>query len=281
MDDTNKLESTKQDIENKIESAIAVTDRNSSMSYETLNSEIDEGKTYSQVFTFLFLIIALLSVVTTMNRFVKKQRIQIGTLKALGIKSRKIKMHYISYGFIISLFASVLGLILGNFVLGRFFMNMEMEYFAIPDYSTILVPVVYILAIMVVLVVTLVTYLSCRSILKESAVEALRIEIPKVKKTKFDVTTKGIFKKASISTKWNLRDIARNKGRSLMAIVGVIGCTMLIVCAFGMLDTMNSYFNWEFDVINDFEYKLSLDSNCTQEQFENLKENMEMQQVLH
>lgn len=55
-----------------------------------------------------------------------------------------------------------------------------------------------------------------------------------------------------------------------MAIVGVIGCTMLLVCAFSLLDTMNSYLEWEFDVINDFKYKLSLDANHTEEQLENL-----------
>ena len=149
---------------------------------------------------------------------------------------------------------------------------MEMSYFEVPVYNTVLITVVYILAIAVVALITLVTYLSCRSILKESAVEALRLEIPKVKNTKFDLTTKGIFKKASISTRWNLRDVGRNKGRSLMAIVGITGCTMLMLCAFGMMDTMKSYLSWEFDKISNFEYKLSLSNNYTDEQFTNITE---------
>ena len=269
-DDTSKLDETKREIENKITSAIAVTDRDTNSSYVTLNSEIEEGNTYSSVFTLLFLFIAMLSVITTMNRFVKKERTQIGTLKALGIKRRKITRLYVNYGFIISLVASALGLLVGNFTIGKFFMNMEMEYFEIPVYNTVLLPIVYELAIGVILIVTLVTYLSCRKILKESAVEALRTEIPKVKTKNLGITSKGIFKKASVSTKWNIRDIGRNKGRSIMAIVGVIGCTMLLVCAFGLLDTMNSYLKWEFDVINDFKYKLSLDANHTEEQLENL-----------
>lgn len=109
--------------------------------------------------------------------------------------------------------------------------------------------------------------------MKESAVDALRLEIPKVKNTKFDLTTKGIFKKASISTRWNLRDVGRNKGRSLMAIVGITGCTMLMLCAFGMMDTMKSYLSWEFDKISNFEYKLSLSNNYTNEQFKSIYEN--------
>lgn len=270
VDDTDKIDETKRNIENNIKSAIAVTDRNASSSYQSYNSEIEEGETYSKVFTFLFLFIAILSVVTTMNRFVKKQRTQIGTLKALGFKNRKIIKHYVSYGFYVSLLASILGLILGKYVLGAFFLNMEAQYFEIPVYNTILISSVYILALIVVVLITIVTYLSCRGILKESAVDALRTEIPKVKNTKFDLTTKGIFKRSSISTRWNLRDIGRNKSRSIMAVVGIIGCTMLLVCAFGMLDTMNSYLDWEFNKISNFEYKLSLSNNYTNEQLEKL-----------
>ena len=269
---TEKMQETKANLENNIKSAIAVTDRESSVSYKGYNSEIEEGTTYSGVFTFLFLFIAVLSVTTTMNRFVKKQRTQIGTLKALGFKNRKIINHYVGYGFIISLVASVVGLLVGKYGLGTFFLNMEMSYFEVPVYNTVLIPVVYILAIAVVALITLVTYLSCRSILKESAVEALRLEVPKVKSTKFDLTTKGIFKKASISTRWNLRDVWRNKGRSLMAIVGITGCTMLMLCAFGMMDTMKSYLSWEFDKISNFEYKLSLSNNYTDDQFTNITE---------
>lgn len=270
IDDTSKLDETKSNIENNIKSALAVTDRNSSSSYEAYNSEIEEGNTYSSVFTLLFLFIAILSVITTMNRFVKKQRTQIGTLKALGFKNSKIIKHYVSYGFYISLIASVLGIVIGTLTLGNFFLNMEMEYFEMPEYSTVIHQVVYILAVIVVLLVTFVTYLSCRKVLKEPAAEALRLEIPKVKKSKFNLTTKGVFKKASLSTRWNLRDIARNKGRSSMAIVGIIGCTMLMVCAFGMLDTMNSYLDWQFEKISDFKYKLSLEGNYTDEELDNL-----------
>lgn len=272
VDNTDKTQETKADLENKIKSAVAVTDRESSISYKGYNSEIEEGTTYSGVFTFLFLFIAVLSVTTTMNRFVKKQRTQIGTLKALGFKNRKIINHYVGYGFIISLIASLAGLFVGKYALGTFFLNMEMSYFEVPVYNTVLIPVVYVLATAVVALITLVTYLSCRSILKESAVEALRLEIPKVKNTKFDLTTKGIFKRTSISTRWNLRDVGRNKGRSLMAIVGITGCTMLMLCAFGMMDTMKSYLSWEFDKISNFEYKLSLSNNYTDEQFTNITE---------
>lgn len=270
IDDTNKLEETKADIENNIKSALAVTDREDSPSYKSYQSEIEEGDTYSGVFTALFLIIAILSVVTTMNRFVKKQRTQIGTLKALGFKKRKIVIHYINYGFFVSLVAAISGALAGAYSIGTYFLGSEMDFYEVPEYSIIITPKTYLLAAGVVVLITLITYLSCRTILKEPASEALRVQMPKVKKAKFNITSKGPLKNASVSTKWNLRDIARNKARSITAIVGVIGCTMLLVCAFGMLDSMNNYLDWEFNKICNFDYKITLKEDCTQEQLYNL-----------
>lgn len=272
INDVSKLNETKSDLENEIKNAIAVTDRESSVSYNGYNSEIEEGATYSSVFTFLFLFIALLSVITTMNRFVTKQRTQIGTLKALGVKNKKIVKHYVSFGFYISLLASILGVVAGNFVLGNFFLNMEMSYFEVPVYSTAIIPIVYILAIATIILVTLVTYLSCRKVLNEPAVDTLKTEIPKIKNSKFDITKIKLLRNTSISTRWNLRDMFRNKGRSIMAIVGIVGCTMLLVCAFGLLDTMNSYLDWEFDKICNFEYKLVISNDCSEEQLATLKD---------
>lgn len=272
VDNTENLAETKADIENTIEEAKAVTDRTSSVSYESYKSETEEGETYSGVFTFLFLFIAILSVVTTMNRFVKKEKVQIGTLKALGIKKRKIIIHYLNYGFYISAIASILGLIVGKYTLGEYFLNMEMVYYEVPTYNTVTIPVVYELAVGVVILITFVTYLTCRKILKKPASEALRVEMPKVKKAKFSLSTKGIFKNTSLSTRWNLRDIARNKSRTITAVVGIMGCTMLTVAAFGMWDTMKSYLDWNFGTINNFDYKLSLVSNYTDDQYESLTE---------
>ena len=270
IDDTGKLDETKADIENNVSSALAVTDREDSPSYKSYQSEIEEGDTYSGVFTALFLIIAILSVVTTMNRFVKKQRTQIGTLKALGFKKRKIVTHYINYGFFVSLLAAILGIFAGAYSIGVFFLGSEMAYYEMPEYKIIIDAKTYLLAAGVVALITLITYLSCRAILKEPASEALRVQMPKVKKAKFNLTSKGILKNASVSTKWNLRDIVRNKARSITAIVGVVGCTMLLICAFGMLDTMNGYLDWEFNKICNFDYKITLKDDYTSEQLNNL-----------
>jgi putative ABC transport system permease protein len=270
VDDETKINQTINDIKKEIEGIITITKREDNLSYSGYLREAEEGETYAGIFSGLFVFIAILSVVTTMNRFVKKERTQIGTLKALGIKKEKITRMYVNYGFFISILASVLGIILGNLIIGKLFLKMEMDYYEIPYYNITTIPLVYYVTIAIIVVITLVTYLSCRKILKEPVASALRVERPKIKVKENSFTTKKFFNKMSLSTKWNIRDIARSKSRSLMALVGIAGCTMLVVIAFGMMDSMKAYMDWEFDVINNFKYKLSLAQNYTEEQYNNL-----------
>ena len=268
IDNKEKFNEVKNSIEEKIEN-VAVINIEDTASYKQYQGEIEEGETYIGVFSGLFLFIALLSVVTTMNRVVKKQRLQIGTLKALGFKQRKIVLHYISYSFWISIVAALLGLVAGRYFIGSVFIGLEMSFFEIPNGMPIIKNDSYVVAALVVLCVSFVTYLSTRKILKEKTADTLRNEIPSVKSKSLNITTTGIFKKMSFNTKWNIRDMFRNKARTITGIVGITACAMLIVCSLGMLDSMNYFIDLQFNRIFNFEYKLSLKSDISTE---NLKE---------
>ena len=269
VNDKTKLNTLKDTIENEIKGS-SIINIEDTASYATFQGEIDEGKTYIGVFSGLFIFIAILSVITTMTRVVKKQRTQIGTLKALGFKNRKITMHYISYGFYIALLGAFLGLILGYLTIGNIFISMEMSFFELPNGKPVMNNSSYVVALIVVFVVTFVTYLSTRKVLKEIPAETLRQQLPKVNASSIDITTKGIFKKMSFSTIWNIRDMLRNKVRTLTGIVGIIGCTMLIVCAFGMLNSMNHFIDLQFSTLYNFDYKLSLKENISNDEYNNL-----------
>ena len=271
VDKKKNNDSVKNAIEDQVENAKAIIKIEDSSSYSTYQGEIDEGKAYVGIFSGLFIIIALLSVVTTMTRVVKKQRMQIGTLKALGFKNRKILLHYISYGFYISLIASIFGLLAGRYLMGNFFMNLEMTFFEMPNGVAILNSQNYICALLVIVLVSIVTMLTCYKELKENPAETLRVKMPKVKKNSLNLTTKGIFKNLSFSSKWNLRDIVRNKARTLTGLVGIVGCCMLIVCAFGMLNSLNRFVEMQFDELFNFDYKLTLKENITKEELEQIE----------
>lgn len=261
MVDVNKkknVKSVKEDIEDNVSNAKAIVKIEDTLSYQRYQGEIDEGASYVGIFSGLFLFIAMLSVITTMTRVVKKQKLQIGTMKALGIKNSKIVMHYVGYGFFVSLAAAIVGIILGKYFIGTFFLNMEMDYFEVPNGVPVVKPLSYLVALLVVMVVSFITYLTCHKELSKKPAEALRNEVPNVKVSSLNLSTKGMFKKLNFSSKWNLRDILRNKFRTLTAVVGIVGCCMLIVCAFGMLNSMNHFIKLQFDDLYNFNYKLSL-----------------------
>lgn len=264
MVDVNKkknVTSVKEDIEDKVSNAKAIVKIEDTLSYQRYQGEIDEGASYVGIFSGLFLFIAMLSVITTMTRVVKKQKLQIGTMKALGIKNSKIVMHYVGYGFFVSLTAAIFGIILGKYFIGTFFLNMEMDYFEVPNGVPVVKPLSYLVALLVVMVVSFITYLTCRKELFKKPAEALRNEVPNVKVSSLNLSTKGIFKKLNFSSKWNYRDILRNKFRTVTAVVGIVGCCMLIVCAFGMLNSMNHFIKLQFEDLYNFNYKLSLKEN--------------------
>lgn len=267
VDSKKNVESVKKKIQDDFD-FISVFDRSDTFSYAGYQSEVEEGQTYAPVFTGIFLMIAMLSVMSTMNRFVRQQRVQIGTLKAIGFTNRKIYMHYIGFGFMTSLIASVLGVLIGYYTIGTMFINMELSYFEVPNMHTVLLPVVWQVLMGVVAGISLVTYLSSRKILKESASQALRLDAPKIKVGNLDWSLK--FQKCKLSTRWNLRDISRNKGRTVAACVGIVGCTMLLVCSFGLWDTIESYMDWEYKTINAYAYKVSLNTDYTDAQYDHL-----------
>ena len=269
INDKDKLDEVKNNIEEKIENVVLMNIEDTA-SYSQYQGEIEEGETYIGVFSGLFLFIALLSVVTTMTRVVQKQKVQIGTLKALGFKKNKIILHYMSYGFWISLIASIFGLLAGRYFIGNVFIGLEMSFFEIPNGAPIIRGDSYIVAILVTLCVSFVTYLTTRKILREKTADTLRNEIPKVKSNSLNITTVGIFKKMSFNTKWNIRDMFRNKARTITGIVGVTACAMLIVCSLGMLNSMNYFIDLQFNRIFNFDYKLSLKSNINNDELKDL-----------
>lgn len=273
MVDVNKksnVDKVKNEIDDKIDNSLATLKIEDSASYQMYQGEIDEGKAYVGIFSFLFLFIALLSVITTMTRVVKNQKLQIGTLKALGFSKLKITKHYISYGFYISILGAILGILLGRYFLGSTFLGIEMSFFEMPNGKVFINNSTYLVALLTVLVVSLITFITCYKELKKRPADSLRISLPKVNNKSLNITTKGIFKKLGFASKWNLRDILRNKFRTVTGVFGIVGCCTLIVCALGMLNSMNYFIKLQFDDLYNFNYKLSLKDDISNERLNEL-----------
>ncbi len=249
-----------------------VLSKDETVSWAEAQGEVSEGKTMASILPVLFLAIAILTMVTTMHRICASEKTQIGTLKALGFKDRRILAHYSCYALIIGLAGTALGAAIG-YALGWFIMNPDSAmgtYIDMPSW-TLYAPrfTWYVLAAINVFL-TLIGFLSVRKMLEGTAADALRPYSPKrMKHLRFEETKR--FKKLGFGTKWNLRDCVRHKARSFMTLFGIVGCMVLLVGGLGMKDTMDAFLDIFYDKAINYTTRVNLDAeNMTGEEAEAL-----------
>ena len=246
-------------------------ERSEHTSASQFSEEMDQHRMMGDIFPVVFILIAMLILLTTMTRIITHQRTQIGILKASGFKNHSIILHYISYGFWLVLAGSILGLILGPMTLPQLFYPSMSATYKLPSWDPAWsMNFVFVAALMVIMSLA-VSYYAVKNISSEKPADTIRPKVPKVSSSGF-VEKLAIWKRLSFNVRWNWRDAKRNKFRALMTIIGVIGCTALLVCAFGMYDGMNDLKEWEFSQINHYDSKLVLDENASDSQIDDIVE---------
>ena len=244
-------------------------ERSEHVSVNQFSEEMDQHKMMSGIFPMVFILISMLILLTTMTRIITHQRTQIGILKASGFKDRSIIFHYVSYGFWLVLVGAILGLILGPMTLPQLFYPSMSATYKLPSWEPAWsMNFVYVAALMVFMSI-FVSYYAVKSISDEKPADTIRPKAPKISTTGF-VEKLGIWDKLSFNVRWNWRDAKRNKFRALMTIIGVIGCSALLVCAFGMYDGMNDLKEWEFNQINHYDSKLVIDDEATMSEIDDV-----------
>lgn len=253
----------KKTMEERVNAALGKTTlilgRDETYSYSAAQGEIDEGKTMGSILPVLFLIIAVLTMVTTMHRITANEKTQIGTLKALGYRNNKITRHYTSYGLFIGIVGGLLGVLLG-YGIAAYIVNpsgMMSTYMDMPDWSIRMPWFCPVVLVAVVAFLALISFLSVRRVLKGTAADALRPYVPKKVKPLLIEKTK-LWNKMGFGARWNLRDVMRHKARSFMTLFGVVGCMMIIVAALGMQDTINAFTDIYYNKANDYVTRINL-----------------------
>ena len=242
---------------------IAVTDRNQNLSFATFDSEVKQHQAMGVMFSVVFLAIALLGIVTTMARVTSGQRIQIGTMKALGFSKGTITMHYVSYGFVISTLGCIIGAFTGYETMPAWILGMFQGSYLIPDLKGAFSAKSIFAIIMAIVVATLVSFLSCRKELKDPP--AITLKPPAPKKIRHSWLEKSrLWLWLDFSTQWNIRDVMRNKLRSLMGIMGVMGCAMLLICGFGCFDSINGLLDKMYGELMTASNKIMLTKDAGQ-----------------
>ena len=255
---------------------ILVTDKDEHVAYSGAKGEAEEGKTMGSILPVLFLAIGVLTMVTTMHRIAANEKVQIGTLKALGFRDSRILRHYTSYGFMIGLIGTVLGIVLGYAVATLFFSPTGSmgTYLDMPDWTLVMPSFCVPVIIGIVGILTLISFLSVRKMLEGNAAQALRPYTPKAMK-KMWIERLPFWEKLSFGTKWNIRDVLRHKARSAMTLVGIIGCMLLLVGGLGMKDTMDSFMTMLDEGISNYTTKVNLSESADNADALALAENLD------
>ena len=254
-------------------------ERSEHTSVSQFSEEIDQHQMMAGIFPVVFILIAMLILLTTMTRIITHQRTQIGILKACGFKDRSIMLHYISYGFWLVLIGSILGLIIGPMTLPKLFYPSMSSTYILPSWNPAWSMNFVYVALAMILMSLLVSYFAVKSIFNENPADTIRPKAPKISSSGI-IEKLGFFKHMSFNTRWNYRDAKRNKFRALMTIIGVIGCTALLVSAFGMYDGMNDLKEWEFNQINHYDSKLIIDDNASSSDVDDVADEVDGDKIM-
>ena len=256
-----RTDNVKSEIQDYFKKRAVVTKMREEPSVKVLKGEIDETSSIIGIFTGFFILISILSVATTMTRLISRDRTKIGTLKALGFSNAKIFWHYISYGVYLSVLGGLAGIIVGSLMISKFFMSNAMRFFEVPNCNPVLTTMSIIVYICLTISIAITCYLATRQIIKQNTTEILRPEQPKINSRKMRFTTSGNFAKLSFTSRWNLRDMLRNRGRMITTVVGISGAIALVVMAFGVYTSMNNFIETEINMINNFENTAMIDAD--------------------
>ena len=257
----------------------AIIDRKSVQGLVRLDSELEQHQAFAYVFVVIFVGIAVLVIATSMGRIVEKQRTQIGTMNALGMKRWKIVLHYISYSFLVSVIGVVVGLIFGVGLGAPALMSMFEQYYIVPGLHSVFHPLYIVISLGIVAVCSLSCFLSCRKVLGIKPAEALRPAAPKQgKKCIFERLP--FWEKLSFNTQYNLRDISRAKLRAFMGIVGTAVGMLLMLYGVGCNELVDIMTDLNFNKIYTTEYQVKLSADAKLEDADALAEELSGELVM-
>ena len=246
---------------------VYVLDRNSNVGYGSLNSASDIVFGVSKVLPAFFLLVAALVCITTMTRMIDEERTQIGTLKALGYGNGAIVSKYLIYAGS----GAVVGCGLGVTVGSAAFPTILWEAYKIMLYITpyLVLKFNWVLCLIVVsaytAVMLFVTWYCCRRTLKEEPAELIRPKAPDVGKKIF-MEYLPFWNKISFLNKVTIRNIFRYKQRFAMMLVGIGGCTALLLTGFGLRDSIVNVVDFQFENITVYDMTVYFSEGQTQEQ---------------
>lgn len=238
---------------------MAIMDAENYPSNAVVQNDIIQSRNLAYCFPIIFFVVAVLVVLTTITQMMLKQRIQIGTMKAIGVSNRSILLYYLCYMNFIGIVGTLVGLIVGPLLIPRV---MNIKYgllYSLPTIGYSFPWIEGIASLLVVIILfSLITYLIIRKELSLQPTESMRAKSPTIKLKEKKSSKKSDVK--HVSMMMALRNIRVHISRSLMVIIGVMGCTGLLISGFGIEDTINYGKDLDLSSYLDCDYSITYNS---------------------
>lgn len=237
-----------------------VLDRNSNVSFVSFEINAEKVAAVAKVFPIFFYLVAALVSLTTMTRMVEEERTQIGTLKALGYSKGSIVSKYIIYCGLASVLGSVFGLFVGFKLIPLLIWNAFGVMYHLPDfiaeYNTRIGLTSSVLAIISTMGATV---YACNEALKEKPATLMLPRAPKAGKRIMLERVKFIWSRLSFNHKATARNLFRYKKHFFMTVIGISGCTALLLTGFGLRDSLGQIANTQFEDIYKYDIVVEVD----------------------
>ncbi len=246
-----ELDKARQQLAELPDAEWMILDHSQHYSTYMFENNADQMWKIGYVFPMLFFLVAALVCMTTMKRLVDEQRSQIGVFSALGFSDNKIISKYVIYALVASLLGSVVAIPIGMAMFPTVIYFCWRLMYDLPDMIVTMPPYIAVLGVCsFTLLMILVTWLVVRGILKENPSRLMRPKAPRNAKKVFLEKIPFIWKRMSFTSKVTARNIIRYKSRFFMTVIGVAGCTSLLVLGFAIKGSMSQVVSIQYgDII--------------------------------
>lgn len=261
---------------NKLEAEWYALDRDANYAIVTYENSADQMADIAAIFPVFFFFVAALVCLTTMTRMVDEQRGLIGTYKALGYGKTAISLKYILYAFTASLCGGIVGFIVGDIVFPMVIYYSWTIVYQMPDIVFDSHVALNIIAVVSMTgITTLASVFACYKELFSQPSQLMRPRAPKMGKKIFLEHIGFVWKRFSFIQKVTARNIFRYKKRFLMTLIGISGCTALLLAGFGIKNSIQDLIRKQYEEIFRYNATFSIESDADRASVDELLDEME------
>lgn len=242
-----------------------IYDRLDNTSYKELINASDNLKKIGNIFPIIFFAISVLVSLISMMRMIEEDRVENGTLKSLGYNSFHITLKYVIYSLLATTIGSSVGAIFGSYMIPSVIWNIYKKIFFIPKFIYLLKSDYNALGLWIcILCICGTSVIVCIKNLREVPANLMRPKAPKSGKKILLERISFIWKKLKFSDKITIRNIFRYKSRVITTVLGIAGCTSLILAGFGLKDSIKDVTDFQFNNIIKYDKLLMTNESINQ-----------------